>query len=174
MKLSPAPLRHWVAALFAAAGIVLFPWTIWLSSSLKPRHVTTHWDLAWSGLDMGLAVMFLLTALAAWRRSLWVGVCAAATGTLLVADAWFDVILESHYDERLMALLLAAFVELPVAAVCFWIAYRTERFLEGIVGAASHLAATRESATERDLVRILEIAADREPAGESRHSDTAS
>jgi hypothetical protein len=174
LSLSPAPLRHWVAALFAAAGIALFPWTIWLSASLKPRHVTTHWDLAWSGFDMGLAVMFLLTALAAWRRSLWVGVCGAATGTLLVADAWFDVVLESHYDERLMALMLAVFVELPVAAVCFWIAYRTERFLEGIVGAASHLAAARESTAEGDLVRVLEVAADGEPARESRHSDAAS
>src|SRR5919201_4515438 len=168
MKRSPAPLRHWVAALFAAAGVVLFPWTIWLSSSLPAHHVTTSWDLAWSGFDAGLAVMFLLTAFAAWRRSLWVGVCAAATGTLLVADAWFDVVLESHYDERLMAAILAAFVELPVAAVCFWIAYRTERFLEGIAGVASHLATARESATESDLVRVLEITADREAARESR------
>src|ERR671931_849032 len=173
MKLSPAPLRHWVAALFAAAGLVLLPWTIWLAASLEPHHETTSWDLAWSGFDMGLAVMFLLTALAAWRRSLWVGVCAATTGTLLVADAWFDVVLESHYDERLMALMLAAFVELPVAAVCFWIAYRTERFLEGIVGAASHLAAARQSSAEGDLVGVLEVTADGEPARETRHSDAA-
>src|ERR671930_1376889 len=173
MKLSPAPLRHWVAALFAAAGLVLLPWTIWLAASLEPHHETSQWDLAWSGFDAGLAVMFLLTAFAAWRRSLWVGVCAATTGTLLVADAWFDVVLESHYDERVMAVILAAFVELPVAAVCFWIAYRTERFLEGIVGAASHLATAREGTAERDLVRVLEIAADREAAREARHSDSA-
>jgi hypothetical protein len=176
MKLSlpSGPLRHWVAALFAVAGVALLPWTIWLASALKPHHETTQWDLAWSGFDMGLAVMFLLTALAAWRRSPWVGACAAATGTLLVADAWFDVVLESHYDERLMAAMLAVFVELPVAAVCFWIAYRTERFLAQIVGAASHLAATRESTAERDLVRVLEIAADGEPAREARHPDAAS
>src|SRR5918912_964008 len=174
MKLSPSPLRNWVAVVFAAAGLVLLPWTIWLASALEPHHETSQWDLAWSGFDAGLAAMFLLTALAAWRRSPWVGACAAATGTLLVADAWFDIVLESHYDERLMAVMLAAFVELPVAAVCFWIAYRTERFLAGIVGAASHLAATRESTAEGDLVRILEIAADGEPARESRHSDASS
>ena len=39
------------------------------------------------------------TAFAAWRRSPWVGALAAATGTLLVTDAWFDIVLESHADE---------------------------------------------------------------------------
>src|SRR5438094_3525837 len=176
MKLSPpsAPLRHWVAALFALAGLALLPWTIWLAASLPPHHETAQWDLAWSGFDTGLALMFLLTAFAAWLRSPWVGACAAALGTLLIADAWFDVVLESHYDERRMAVLLAVFVELPVAAVCFWIAYRTEQFLARIVGAASHLAAAHESAAEGDLVRVLEIPADGEATREARHPDAAS
>src|SRR5947207_249709 len=129
MKLAPAPLRLWVAALFAVAGLALLPWTIWLAGSLEPRHETTRWDIAWSGFDSGLALMFLLTALAAWRRSPWLGACAAATGTLLVTDAWFDVILESHADEMRLAVILAAVAELPAAAFCFWIAYRTEQFL---------------------------------------------
>src|SRR5438477_10080686 len=142
MKLpfSPSPLRLWIAGLFALAGVVLLPWTIWLATSLQPHHETTQWDLAWSGFDTGLAVMFLFTALAAWRRSPWVGAFAAALGTLLIADAWFDIVLESHYDERRMAVLLALFVELPVAAVCFWIAYRTERLLARVVGVASRPA----------------------------------
>ena len=79
-------------------------------------------------------MLFLLTAFAAWRRSPWVGVAAGATGTLLVTDAWFDVILSSGNDELRTALLLAAVAELPAAAVCFWIAYRTERFVARFVG----------------------------------------
>jgi hypothetical protein len=174
MNVPQARIRLWVAALFALAGVALLPWTIWLATSLEPHHETRQWNLAWSGFDMGLAVMFLLTALAAWRRSPWVGACAAATGTLLIADAWFDVVLESHYHERLMAAILAVFVELPVAAGCFWIAFRTERFLAEIVGAASHLAPARESAAEGDLVRVLEIPADGQAAREARHPDAAS
>jgi hypothetical protein len=153
--------------LFAGAGIVLLPWTIWLASSLEPHHETTRWDLAWSGFDTALAVMFLLTALAAWRRSPWVGIAAGATGTLLVTDAWFDVVLESHSDELRIAILFALFAELPVAALCFWIAYRAERFI------ASHLAAADERSPEGDLVGVLEVAADREPAREARHSDAS-
>jgi hypothetical protein len=153
--------------LFAGAGILLLPWTIWLASSLEPHHETTRWDLAWSGFDTALAVMFLLTALAAWRRSPWVGIAAGATGTLLVTDAWFDVVLESHSDELRVAIIFALFAELPVAALCFWIAYRAERFI------ASHLTAADERSSEGDLVGVFEVAADREPAREARHSDAS-
>jgi hypothetical protein len=150
-----------------AVGVALLPWTIWLASSLDPNHETTRWDLAWSGFDTALAVLFLLTALAAWLRSPWVGIAAGATGTLLVTDAWFDVVLESHSDELRIAIFFAAFAELPVAALCFWIAYRSERFI------ASHLAAADERTPEGDLVGVLEVPADREPAREARHADSS-
>jgi hypothetical protein len=122
--------------------------------------------------DGALALLFLLTAFAAWRRSLWVGVAAAATGTLLVTDAWFDVILSSEGDELRTALLLAAVAELPAAAVCFWIAFRTEHFLAHVVH-SSHLAAAGEGAPESDLVGVLEVATDGQPAREARHPDAA-
>ena len=125
----PRTLRHWVIAVFAAVGIGLLPWTIWLSSSLPAHHESVRWDLAWSGFDTGLALFFLATAFAAYKRSPWVGALAAATGTMLVTDAWFDVVLESHADELRQSILLAVFAELPAAAFCFWIAVRTERFL---------------------------------------------
>ncbi len=152
---------------FATIGIGLLPWTIFLAVSLSPSHKTTHWDVAWSGFDTALAVMFVLTSLAAWRRSPWVGIAAGATGTLLVTDAWFDIILESHADELRIAILFAAFAELPVAALCFWIAYRTEHFIE------SHLTTADQRAAKRDLVGVLQIAPDGEAAGETRHADSS-
>jgi hypothetical protein len=163
MTVSSATLRRCVIVAFLAIGIGLLPWSIWLSHSLGTSHDARHWNVAWSGFDTGLAVAFVLTALAAWRRSHWVGIFAAATGTLLLADAWFDVLLESHADERRNAVLLAAVAELPFAAICFWIAYRAE----------SHLAATGKGAPERDLVRVLEVAADGQPAREARHPDAS-
>jgi hypothetical protein len=158
--------------LFGAVGVGLLPWTIWLAGSLRPTHESPRWDIAWSGFDATLALLFLLTALAAWRRSLWVGVLAGATGSLLVTDAWFDVILSSDNDELRTALFLAAVAELPAAAVCFWIAYRTEHFLARVVG-SSHLAATQKSPPESDLVGIFKVSADGEAAREARHPDAA-
>jgi hypothetical protein len=163
--------------LFTAGGLGMLPWTIWLAGSLNPHHETSRWDIAWSGFDSALALMFLITAFAAWRRSPWVGACAAATGTLLVTDAWFDVILESHADELRFSIFLAIGAELPAALVCFWIAYRTEQFLARAVemafgaGAVSHLAATRQGAPESDFVGVLEVTADGEAAGEPGHAD---
>ena len=113
--------------LFGAAGVALLPWTVWLSSSLSPHHRTENWDLAWSGYDSVLAVSFLLTAFAAWHRKPWLPVAASATGALLVADAWFDVILESRSSDLELALVEAFLAELPIAAICFWVAVVTSR-----------------------------------------------
>jgi hypothetical protein len=171
MNLRPTTLRHWVIGVFGLIGLGLFPWTIWLSSSLKPHHVTERWDLAWSGFDSALALAFLLTAFAAWRKSPWVGVFAGATGTLLLTDAWFDIVLESHSDELRNAVYLAVFGELPLAALCFWIAYRTERFLAMFVEQALHLTSAAESPAQSDLVGVLEVTPDRQSTGEPRDAD---
>jgi hypothetical protein len=169
----PSSLRLLVVVVYAAIGLGLLPWTLVLASSLRPRHVTESWDLAWTGFDCGLAGMFLATSFAAYKRSPWVGALAAATGTMLITDAWFDIVLESHADERRTAILLAAFAELPTAALCFWIAQRTERFLALAVDQALHLAPAGQRPTERDLVGVLEVTPDREPAREPRDADAS-
>ena len=46
-------LRQYVMVVFGAIGVGLLPWTLWLSSSLKPHHATEHWDVAWAGFDAG-------------------------------------------------------------------------------------------------------------------------
>ena len=162
-----------MVAAYAAIGIGLLPWAFWLSASLPQSHHSAHWDLAWSGFDVGLAIGFCGTAITAYRRSPWVGAFAAATGTLLLTDAWFDVILESHGSEEGTAVFEALVFELPAAAVCFWVAYRTERLLAFVVEGL-HLPTAGERAAEGDLVGILEVAADGEPARESRDADASS
>ena len=134
--------------IFSAIGVGLLPWTIWLSTSLNPHHETIRWDLAWSGFDTGLALIFIATAVAAHFRSMWIGALSSALGTLLVVDAWFDVVLESHADELRLSILLALLAELPMAAFCFWIAFRAERFhARAVKSVESHLPAAGESAT---------------------------
>jgi hypothetical protein len=167
----PGTLREWVVLVFGTVGLGLLPWAIWLSSSLPPYHRSARWDLAWSGFDVGLAIAFVGTAVCAWRRSPAVAAFAAATGTLLLADAWFDVILESHGNEASTAIFEAVAFEIPLACLCFWIAYRTERFLAKVVEQALHLAPAAQRPAEGDLVGVLEVAPDGEAAREARDAD---
>jgi len=106
--------------------VALVPWTVWLTSSLPTEHRTMNWDLAWVGFDSILAASFLLAALAAWRRLPWLPAAASATGAFLLADAWFDVLLETRSDREL-AVFEALAAELPLAVLCFWVAYVTSR-----------------------------------------------
>ena len=167
-------LREWVAVGYGAAGLALLPWGFWLSASLPATHHSAHWDLAWSGFDVGLAACFLATAVAAYRRAIgWAGAFAAATGTMLVVDAWFDVILESHGNELTTALVEAFVFELPIAVVCFWIAFRTERLVSIVIDRSLHLASAGERTSEGDLVGVLEVPADGEPARQSGDADAS-
>ncbi len=58
-----------------------------------------------------------------------VGLLATVTATMLVLDAWFDVNTSSHAD-RMGAVLSALFIELPLAAVCGWIALHVDQVIE--------------------------------------------
>jgi hypothetical protein len=115
------------ALIFGAVGLALLPWTVWLSSSLPTHHRTQNWAVAWTGFDAALAVFFLATAYAAWKQRPWLVAVAAATGALLLADAWFDALLESRSSDLDIAVIEAAVGELPLAALCFAVAYVTSR-----------------------------------------------
>lgn len=114
--------------LLALAAIGLIPWTLWLTFTLPSRHVTDDYDLAWVGFDVALACVFATTAWATVRASRWLVPSAAILGTMLVCDAWFDIVTSSGGGDRLDAILEAVFAELPLAALCGYIVYDVEQF----------------------------------------------
>jgi hypothetical protein len=122
-------LPRWIPPLLLLAAAVLAPWTLWLTYTLPSSHVTHHSDLAWIVFDVFLLVAFAVTAVCAFRGTRWLAPAAAATGAMLLCDAWFDVVTSAGGGERVEALLEAVLVELPLAALCGWIVWDTERFL---------------------------------------------
>jgi hypothetical protein len=120
---------QWIVPLFALAGIVLVPWIIFLVRSLPSTHAAAHWDIAWAGFDVGLALLLLGVAVAAWRRSPWLEGVATAGAALLAVDAWFDILTSSNHVERAVAVAEAVLVELPLATLCLLIARDAERVL---------------------------------------------
>jgi hypothetical protein len=117
----------WVFAVLAA---LMVPWTAYLAISLPGAHQAVHYDLAWGGFDVALLVVLAATAVAAVRRSRWLPVSSASLATMLLVDAWFDVVTAPTREELVAALAMAVLVEVPLAAVCGWLAVRGQSLLE--------------------------------------------
>jgi hypothetical protein len=120
---------RWVVPLFTVAGLVLVPWVGVLVALLPSTHRSSHWDVAWGGFDVALALVLGAVAIAARRRSPWLEGAATAAATLLFVDAWFDVLTSSTRAELVVALVEAVLVELPLAALCLLLARSAERRL---------------------------------------------
>jgi hypothetical protein len=130
VRIRPA---RWVTLLLGLVAIGLVPWTLYLTFTLPSRHVTLHYDLAWVGFDVALACALAATTLAALRRSHWLVPFAAVAGTMLVCDAWFDIVTSHEGGEMWEAVAEAVFGELPLAALCAFIVYDAETFLSATV-----------------------------------------
>ena len=137
-----APAPRWVAPFFLVVGVALVLWTIWIAYDLPRRHVARHWDVAWAGFDVMLAALLLVTAYGALRRAAWLQGAAAASATMLVCDAWFDIVTAGRGADLAMSLLSGIFIELPLAIVCVWVARNAERAQE-YLAAASRLTRRR-------------------------------
>ncbi len=121
-------IRRWALPILVLVAVVLLPWTVWLTVTLPSRHVARHWDTAWVGFDVAEFLALGATALGIWRRAVWLQTAAAAAGTLLVADAWFDVLLSGGDEKLWLAVGEAVAGELPLALLCFAIALDVARF----------------------------------------------
>jgi hypothetical protein len=117
-------IPDWVPAVYAFLAIVTVPWTFFLAVRLPVHHISSHWDVAWVGLDTGLIIMLSATAVCAYLKSNWIVMAATATATLLTVDAWFDVWTARGGREFSSALVLAIFIELPLSVITLTIAAR--------------------------------------------------
>ena len=106
---------------FAVGGFLL-PWSALLAVTLPPTAQARHWALAWTGLDVAEATAALVTAVLLSRGDRKASLPAAAAGTLLLIDAWFDVCTSAPGAGHAMALAQAGCAELPLAVAAWWFA----------------------------------------------------
>ena len=116
--------------LFALLSVLLIPWTAYIAIALPSRQLSPNYDLAWAGFDVLLCSGLAATAYFALRRSRWLPLSAAATATMLIIDAWFDVVTSPSGRDLLAASVLAVFVEIPLSALCLFLARQGQLFSE--------------------------------------------
>src|SRR2546430_17742317 len=120
-------IPRWVALLLTAVAAGLVVWTLYLTYACPARHVTDHWRIAWAGFGTGLAAALAATAAGVLREARWVDATAAVAATLLITDAWFDIVLADAGFERTEAIVLAVLGEIPLALFCSWVVLNAER-----------------------------------------------
>ena len=135
-------VSRWAGPAFLLCSVVLIPWTAYLALSLPSRQVSSHYNVAWVGFDVLLLVTLGATGFFALRRSRYLALTSASAATLLVVDAWFDV-LTSPGRQVIGSIVLAVVIELPLAGMCAWLSYQTE-----------HLAQRTFSVLPRRLSRL--------------------
>jgi hypothetical protein len=120
---------RWAGPLFALFSLIMVPWTVYIGESLPRRQLSPHYDLSWAGFDVLLLAALASTAYFALRRSRYLSMAATATAVLLVVDAWFDL-MTTPSGQIGQSIVLAAVVELPLAAVCIWLSLHTQELTE--------------------------------------------
>lgn len=121
------PVPRWLGGMFLLLAALMVPWIAVLWFRLPERDTAAHYRLAWIGFDILLAIALIRTGWVAWKGRDHVELPAVAAATLLVVDAWFDVLTASHRSAVVAAVAGALLVELPLAAVCLWIARHAEQ-----------------------------------------------
>ena len=114
--------RRWLVLLLGGVALALLPWSGYLGASLPAEHVVHHWDAAWVGFDLFEAAALVGTLIALLRGSPRLPLLAAVAGTALLTDAWFDLVTADLGWDFGVALIEAVFAELPLAALCYWLA----------------------------------------------------
>lgn len=145
----PSRAARWAGPGFLTLSLVLVPWTVHLAMTLPPQQVSRNYDVAWVGFDVALVVALGATGITAFRRSTLVSPVAATTGTLLLTDAWFDVLTAATHRDLLLAVVLAAVVELPLAALCFWVGGHARELVLRRVSLGATPTPTRNDADPR-------------------------
>lgn len=114
--------RSSLLTLLVVSALAEAAWTVYLGWRLPRHYVADDWRIAWVGLDAAQVVMLVGAAWAAWRRRALLIVFTTAAGTLLLVDAWFDVMTARGGDlDQSIAFL---FLEIPWALVLFYVSYR--------------------------------------------------
>ncbi len=112
-----------IAPLLIVGAVAFIPLMMALSGQLKYELAVHHLRVVWTGLDVLELIGLLATGWCLHRGSRGVVIAATFTGSLLFCDAWFNVVATTGAVQVAGALM--ALVELPLAALSFFVAAKS-------------------------------------------------
>jgi hypothetical protein len=117
----PVPVRHLhfllsrrveiMASVLLVSAAALVPWTVFLGLSLPGNSDAGPW----TGFDVVLLSVLAYAGWAAWFRRQILATTAIVAGTLLLCDAWFDIITSIGNSDEWVSLLTGFGAEIPLA-----------------------------------------------------------
>jgi len=119
---TPIYVPRWAIALYIILSVVSIPWIFNLAENLPTRHLVRHWDAVWVGFDAFIFVVLLLTVYFALKKLVWAALSATALATLLVVDAWFDILTARPGHQQRISILFGL-SEVVLAGLTFKIIY---------------------------------------------------
>jgi hypothetical protein len=119
---SDRPPARWLPIVLALAALALVPTLVVVLTVAPGVQTAHHLKIAWTGLDVFEVVALAATGFALQRRSVLTAVPATIAGTLLVCDAWINIV--PAHGAAFYEAIAMAFVELPLAGLSFWVATR--------------------------------------------------
>lgn len=127
-------------------GVVfLVPWTVYLAFTLPANFSAHYWAIAWVGFDIALILVLGFTAWAAYFQRQILVAASIVASTLLICDAWFDVIMSLGTNDAVFTIITAVLVEIPLAIFFIMLARkimkRTLSIINKLTGndSASHI-----------------------------------
>ncbi|MBS2533593.1 hypothetical protein KGQ20_12515 [Catenulispora sp. NF23] len=108
-------LRSRLLTVLVACLTGLGAWIVYLAISMPTGYRSKAWSAAWVGFDILLLLSLTGTIVAAMLRRQIVVMLAVFTATLLLCDAWFDIVLDWGTSDVWVSLASAAFAEVPLA-----------------------------------------------------------
>jgi hypothetical protein len=120
-------LRSRLLTVLVACCAGLGAWIVYLAVSMPTGYHSKAWSAAWVGFDILLLLALTGTIVAAMLRRQIVVMLAVFSATLLLCDAWFDIVLDWGTPDVWGSLASAAFAEVPLAAFLLFRARKLAR-----------------------------------------------
>ena len=123
-------LPSWVPAAYLVGALIVVPLIVVGFLAVHADRAVFHLRLLWTGLDCFELAMMIASGVCVWRRSSAVAVTAMCLGSLMFADAWFNIFATT--GAAAIAAIVMACGELPLSVYAVYAAHHEVHRWSGV------------------------------------------